>query len=1275
MSRSPSVASYANHDLSSPDPLATSINDEPSHVSTSSGNRQSAPKRHSSTSMKTTSRPTKTSAFTCDAVPSSPFRAVSEQNLSPWKIRVTVEAEPEDGDMEHNAILFKTRSRTTQRSVQNESPEDGQPKTSGRGRKSQSTKNKRGDTPLRDRRSSGRSRRQSVTDLDIIPLGDDSEEDDWLKQKTSPRKRRNSRKSVSAAVSTQKASPSKPSRSNSNAPRFEVRTDTDVEDHEASVYHDNPIADSDSPELRKIDPNQVSIRPRALSTKSIEEDNYGNQGSISSEKTRGTTMKQQMEVRKVSVNSALSYPTPSPTSSYHGDSDDAGKALDVENAPGLHDNGVFDTMLESEGFTMIDLDTLPSVRRYLSSPIDEASTTSIHPSDTNDPKPRIESEGTGNSDPAALNSSAADQVVAYPTIMPDETELSSTVPSSPPATEKNQALLKVPSSSGVVGRKVTPLPYSSPKLPSPPRPNVRRTPHHQHRASAGAVFAGIALQDVVSPDRSRDRVLAVKQETSSSKPGLEEDGALFVGFDCGTQRELRAGLRFGEELAKRLASSPAEQSASFNDKSSQSNKVLQTKKLGNSDQNSRTQVWRGESLVRHTPVQASCSTVPSGEGAVVRTPQNLTQKYPERSILDTQGRREREWQLEREAVSRQIQNASESQVIVIDSDGEEEQPTPRAESPGGSLIEPELEADDETDIWLAEAKNSSSPGSAVPTNTESLFTNTEQIRQRQRAQEVVSRPRRSLIPSPWKRGEDVGALQEQSTFLSACTEDMSGLMFYREPETKILFGAGEIKRQQLRHRRNSGKFDIELMAGTPTGKASENENLESTNTILTGEDELEGDAPVALGMSSPTSESGSPATLDNLDVALDSTDELSKTSETSYSSPQPVQIPVNFNDSSISISTPPPRSEPATAQPLERAEARESSPVRPPTPRSAMKGSRYSFNQALGIARLDDTNMARRVVFSQRHRGVDVDGQESSFSMRSATDDSFEDSVDLQLNRELQSMEINLRQSDDSPPASSDGAIEARPAVSIETKAKDELSIANPTKSRPSWIWGSNQAASIDSQTRGSPSDNRIHVSVKHSVPSSASVDDKDPSQHSGWEKTKASIPSSTDSHEKIDPMAQTIPSYLTPPSYPSDPVRSTRRPLALSGDFSNTHFRTLHIIYRKSLRPKFHAPPRAMIRPEVLALRGTEMVIDESANGLVNGEFVWTVGDGECEVLERFMQECEYSHGWYKGRQMRADAAQEIRWGWSVEQLAERLCRIVVGEVVREEEKKAKGQ
>ena len=82
--------------------------------------------------------------------------------------------------------------------------------------------------------------------------------------------------------------------------------------------------------------------------------------------------------------------------------------------------------------------------------------------------------------------------------------------------------------------------------------------------------------------------------------------------------------------------------------------------------------------------------------------------------------------------------------------------------------------------------------------------------------------------------------------------------------------------------------------------------------------------------------------------------------------------------------------------------------------------------------------------------------------------------------------------------------------------------------------------------------------------------------------------------------------------------------------------------------------PARSQIRPKIWALRGKEFIVDESASGLVKGEFVWMVGDGECEVLERFMQECEFDWGWFKGRKVgkgegKAEAEREDAEGGKV--------------------------
>lgn len=70
-----------------------------------------------------------------------------------------------------------------------------------------------------------------------------------------------------------------------------------------------------------------------------------------------------------------------------------------------------------------------------------------------------------------------------------------------------------------------------------------------------------------------------------------------------------------------------------------------------------------------------------------------------------------------------------------------------------------------------------------------------------------------------------------------------------------------------------------------------------------------------------------------------------------------------------------------------------------------MKGSRQSFGIALGgnNDRSNTPTIVKKVVFSERSRGVDVDGQASSFSMRSGSlnEDSVTGAVEMQLEREL----------------------------------------------------------------------------------------------------------------------------------------------------------------------------------------------------------------------------------------------------------------------------------
>ncbi|KAL9106157.1 MAG: hypothetical protein Q9187_008600 [Circinaria calcarea] len=97
-------------------------------------------------------------------------------------------------------------------------------------------------------------------------------------------------------------------------------------------------------------------------------------------------------------------------------------------------------------------------------------------------------------------------------------------------------------------------------------------------------------------------------------------------------------------------------------------------------------------------------------------------------------RREAEWQREREAISKQIQEANTSQVIVINSD--EEQGDGRYEEDDEGE---DRDDDDDVDIWLSAAQLSHQLDQGLLKAPETL------------APGQMIKPRRSKLPSPWRR--------------------------------------------------------------------------------------------------------------------------------------------------------------------------------------------------------------------------------------------------------------------------------------------------------------------------------------------------------------------------------------------------------------------------------------------------------------------------------------------------------------------------------------------
>ena len=334
----------------------------------------------------------------------------------------------------------------------------------------------------------------------------------------------------------------------------------------------------------------------------------------------------------------------------------------------------------------------------------------------------------------------------------------------------------------------TPIMASPPSIP--PAPEITKTqssPRHLETPSAGTpkltkvLRAGVALQGALNTkDRSQELGSPFQEsqrpspflteETSGSqreflhRPPRERSSEVhsddpFRGFGAGTRRELKAGLRLGEELAKRQR------------------QTSQTSDVGPREVDDTFQQTRDTNYpqlpVSDTDTKEGYALKPSGSESQVRYPllSNTQLLSPENSLLDeeedrmswkadtpikqegptpvsapilvsdqtigpndstmdyTMMARQEEWQREREAVSKQIEMANKSRVIIIESDDEDSE---NAEDNAA-----------DSDIWQAEAHSVDQSGETTPEASEVL------------PHPELLKPRRSKIPSPWRRNSQV----------------------------------------------------------------------------------------------------------------------------------------------------------------------------------------------------------------------------------------------------------------------------------------------------------------------------------------------------------------------------------------------------------------------------------------------------------------------------------------------------------------------------------------
>ena len=528
-------------DLDSPDPLGLSLTKEPISSPTKSFRKPTTPRKalaesHGNAQVQhfylttprrnTSSSPTKSSARAQSAV-------------SPWRIKVTVEAEPENMMPDSPSKRLDGRTITTtvplkeaadssppaakrgrgrpRKSLEGPVKRSGTPKPKAVGRKSatqdtmeenkQTRSTKTATTPKKAR---GRPRKS----IGSSPAR--SEMPDVDKQENAVRDFATASSGIepSSGASVKNIVPRKrgaPSNSSSTTP-VKDKCDSLVSMHQSSGVQ---LPDSGS---------SIS-NGRPAKRRSLDKTEETEAESPSEELDELHTVNQQDEHFDISLwqsnlakddedmwrsmirQDSLALKN---TAEEEGTSDQDEDDKDVAANDPTDNHQEFDSILESEGFSMVSVSSLPSAQQHSGSWVN-------HEDGTDGPKTRPT--------PAQV--------------------LSSVNPNT-------HSQLRTPSlASSTSSMPPPPIPLSRPH--DSPRPMTKPTDGTPRLGRV--VRAGIALQGVLSPSNSTSQVGSAENSTlsasSSAMSSKDRMDQLFDGFGAGTRRELRAGLRLGEELAKR----------------------------------------------------------------------------------------------------------------------------------------------------------------------------------------------------------------------------------------------------------------------------------------------------------------------------------------------------------------------------------------------------------------------------------------------------------------------------------------------------------------------------------------------------------------------------------------------------------------------------------------------------------------------------------------------------------------------------------------------------
>ncbi|PVI04160.1 hypothetical protein DM02DRAFT_611765 [Periconia macrospinosa] len=746
---------------SSPDPLSRSINENTPYARRTATRTTKQPLVSSSPSKQ--NRRQRTSDFEI----SSPSKSMvlntpRGTGASPWRIKVTVQAEPDVGDENASSPTVQHVTRTT--TVPLKDADASSPvKRRGRPRKSDasSAKPKRNGTPVRKTPKSPSKSRDITSESSIVDenttsipkkrrgrprkslLPSEEETLDQISQDlnfttismpeedSSPKKKRGRpRKSlqpsthpddISAAVDTEAdKSASTPTPAQMAIPVIETTVPTpqsrQKDPTDKAVYPPGfgilGLADYELEERMHFTPPQTELSQRIRARKNTP----AAKGKVLIEISSDEDSDDQSDINTPSgsdEDAPAGNASQEHSTSYHVSQEDdtAPTAAPETNDPDGYDElqdvtefafgegitrGPDDTtIVESENFSMISVDSLPSSGGLTSpacAPSGQTPATS-HAAVQNHDYLKISSADTQSSDHIAVSSSASTHLAV-------------------PAASRD------PSPHPPLSRHKTPVMDETTPSNPPPIEAFRPSPFEAETPKIGRVVkAGVALQGVLDPSR-------VTPEAGPSKAAerLSELDDLFRGFSDRTRKELRAGLRLGEQLAKENASnkgSPSTSRSPLKGKAATRLDPPQTK-----EHHSRLLTPEGHEHGSQVP---PVDAVPQSSEVQYPTLSATDSHLPTPSISPARSEDEMSWKVDTPPVNAAA--ATNGRLLTASNEhGEVLRGT-------NLLVEADEDVDmDDGDVWVDEAVQSSKAASLDPF-----------------VQDGPVKPARAKLPKTWRR--------------------------------------------------------------------------------------------------------------------------------------------------------------------------------------------------------------------------------------------------------------------------------------------------------------------------------------------------------------------------------------------------------------------------------------------------------------------------------------------------------------------------------------------